>query len=249
MHLRIAGGGAPLLLFHQSPLSGAMFNAVLPRLADAGFHAVAVDTAGFGLSDLPAQEIGIAGYADAMLAVLDGMGWERAAIIGHHTGASIAAALAATHAGRVQRVVLNGLALLSDAERAHFAQFRFDPLDLKADGSHLLAAWNQRIAASAGWSNLRAMHNYVVEMLANPDHYRRGFSAAFAHDLETDLMAMRCETLILSNTGDDLHQASLRAHALRPDFGFAALTGGTHDIIDEQPEAWTKAVVGFLKEA
>jgi haloalkane dehalogenase len=247
IHLRRAGDGAPLLLLHQSPLSGAMFDAVLPLLADAGFAAVAADTPGFGLSDLPEAEVGIAGYAGAMVAVLDALGWSRAHIVGHHTGASIAAALGAHHGARVDRLILNGPALLSDAERAHFAQFRFDPLAIHADGSHLLAAWNQRLAASPGWSNLDAMHRYTVEMLANPVHYGRGFSAAFAHDLAADLLAISAPTLILTNSGDDLYAASQRAHALRPDFAFAALDGGTHDIIDEQPVAWTAAVAAFLK--
>jgi pimeloyl-ACP methyl ester carboxylesterase len=33
---------------------------------------------------------------------------------------------------------------------------------------------------------------------------------------------------------------------LRPDFRFVELPGGTHDIVDEQPLAWTRAVVDFL---
>jgi pimeloyl-ACP methyl ester carboxylesterase len=247
VHLRMAGAGTPLLLLHQSPLSGAMFDAVLPRLADAGFAAVAADTPGFGQSALPDEAVGIAGYAQAMAAVLDALGWDRAHVVGHHTGASIAAALGAHHGARLDRLILNGPALLSDAERAHFAGFRFDPLELCADGSHLLAAWNQRLAASPGWSDLDAMHRYTTEMLANPVHYGRGFSAAFAHDLAADLAAITAPTLILTNSGDDLFAASQRAHALRPDFGFAALDGGTHDIIDEQPEAWVAAVTAFLQ--
>lgn len=142
MHLRISGEGSPLLLFHQSPLSGAAFDAVMPLLAKAGFQAVAVDTPGFGLSDLPPEGTGIHGFADAMLAVLDHMGWAKADVVGHHTGASIAAALAARHPDRVGRTVLNGLALLTEAELAHFSQFRFDALELQGDGSHLLSAWN-----------------------------------------------------------------------------------------------------------
>lgn len=247
IHLRRAGTGAPLLLLHQSPLSGGMFDAVLPLLADAGFAVVAADTPGFGQSDVPVDEVGIAGYAKAMVAVLDALGWARAHIVGHHTGASIAAALGAHHAARVDRLVLNGPALLSEAERAHFAQFRFDPLVLHADGSHLLAAWNQRLAATPGWSNLDAMHRYVTDMLSNPVHYGRGFSAAFAHDLAADISAIAARTLILTNSGDDLFAASQRAHALRPDFSFAVLDGGTHDIVDEQPVAWAAAVTAFLQ--
>jgi pimeloyl-ACP methyl ester carboxylesterase len=84
-------------------------------------------------------------------------------------------------------------------------------------------------------------------MLANPVNYGRGFRAAFAHDLAADLAAITAPTLILTNSGDDLYAASQRAHVLRPDFAFAALDGGTHDIVDEQPQAWAEAVTAFLK--
>jgi pimeloyl-ACP methyl ester carboxylesterase len=163
IHLRLAGAGAPLLLLHQSPLSGAMFDAVLPRLAAAGFACVAADTPGFGQSDVPAEEVGIAGYARAMVVVLDALGWPRAHVLGHHTGASIAAALAVAAPERIDRLVLNGLALLNDEERSFFAQFRFDPLVPQPDGSHLLAAWNQRLNASPGWTDIDAMHRYTVD--------------------------------------------------------------------------------------
>lgn len=247
LHLTIAGEGTPLILLHQSPLSGDQFRAAMPLLAEAGFCAVAMDTPGFGQSDRPAAPVGIAGYADAIPAVLHAMGWRKSHILGHHTGASIAASLAARHPELVDRLILNGVALLSDEERAHFAQFRFAPLEPQADGSHLLAAWNQRLAASPGWSNLAAMHRYVTALLANPSHYFWGFEAAFAYDMAADLKVIATPTLIFSNTGEDLYAASQRAHALRPDFAFAALDGGTHDIIDEQPHAWVAAVSAFLR--
>lgn len=250
IHLRQAGmdaaGAVPLLLLHQSPLSGGQFDAVLPLLAHAGFAVTAMDTPGFGQSDRPDAPVGIAGYADSIPAVLDALGWKTAHVLGHHTGASIAASFAARYPGRLDHLILNGLALLSAQERAHFAQFRFAPLEPKADGSHLLAAWNQRLAATPGWTHLTAMHRYVTELLANPEYYFWGFEAAFAHDLAADLLAVKAQTLILSNTGEDLYAASQRAHALRPDFAFAALAGGTHDIADEQSEAWVKVVTEFL---
>jgi pimeloyl-ACP methyl ester carboxylesterase len=246
IHLRLAGQGKPLLLLHQSPLSGGQFQAVLPLLAHAGFAVAAMDTPGFGQSDRPSAPVGIKGYADCIPAVLGALGWGKAHVLGHHTGASIAASFAAHYPGQVDRLVLNGLALLSAEERAHFATFRFAPLEPKADGSHLIAAWNQRLAASPGWTLLPAMHRYVTEMLANPDYFHWGFEAAFAHDLGADLMAITAPSMIFSNTGEDLYPSSKRAHGLRADFKFAALEGGTHDIVDEQPEAWVAAVAGFL---
>jgi len=41
--------------------------------------------------------------------------------------------------------------------------------------------------------------------------------------------------------------AALRTKELRPDFMFKELENGTHDIVDEQPQEWSKCIVGFLK--
>jgi hypothetical protein len=36
------------------------------------------------------------------------------------------------------------------------------------------------------------------------------------------------------------------AFALRPDFAFVALEGGGIDVVDQLPEAWTRAVARFV---
>jgi pimeloyl-ACP methyl ester carboxylesterase len=54
---------------------------------------------------------------------------------------------------------------------------------------------------------------------------------------------------LLTNTGEDLYEATQRTRALRPDFfAFTALPGGTHDIVDEQPQQWVAAVSEFLRQ-
>ena len=165
VHFRQAGDGVPLLLLHQSPLSSAMFDAALPHLASAGLHAVAMDTPGFGNSDPPPAPVDIAAYADALAPVLDAFGWGRAALLGHHTGAAIAAGFAARHPARVDRLILNGVPLFTAEELEFFHSFTFGPIEPQADGSHLAAAWAQRLAATPGWTDLEAMHRYVIEML------------------------------------------------------------------------------------
>jgi pimeloyl-ACP methyl ester carboxylesterase len=224
-----------------------MFSAAAEHLVAAGVQIVAMDTPGYGASDPPPAPVGIADYGDSIAAVLNGMGWERPAILGHHTGASLAAAFSARQPHRVGALILNGVPLLSKEERAFFDGFSFSPLQIETDGSHLMAAWKQRLAASPGWTDLAAMHRYVVEMLGNPERYHWGFEAAFAHDLRSDLLAISSPTMILTNTGEDLYQASRRAHDLRPDFDFRELVGGTHDIVDEQPAAWAQQVSQWLQ--
>lgn len=246
VHVRECGAGAPLLLLHQSPLSGRMFEAAMAPLAARGLHVAAVDTAGYGNSDSAPQAPSISEHAEAVVNVLDALGWERCHLLGHHTGASIAAAFAARHGDRLQRLILNGVPLLSKEELAHFMTYEFKPLLPEADGSHLLQAWNQRLQASPGWTNLRAMHRYTVEMLAINETFHLGFQAALRHDMTDDLNRITVPTLIFTNTGEDLYEASKRAAALREDFAFAELDGGTHDIVDEQPEAWAAAVADFL---
>ncbi|WP_439533707.1 alpha/beta fold hydrolase [Polymorphobacter sp.] len=248
VHVRTAGHGDPLILLHQSPLSGDQFSAGIPYLVEGGVQVIALDMPGYGGSDAPPGPASIVAHAEALSGVIDALGLERVDVLGNHTGASIAAALAAgPERARVRRLILNGVALLSDAERAHFAGFRFAPLEPKADGSHLLAAWNQRLQASPGWTDLKAMHRHCATMLTNPDRYFWAFEGVFAHDTHADLLRIEAPTLVFSNTGDDLYEASKRAHALRPDWSFAALEGGTHDIVDEQPEAWAAAVLGYLR--
>lgn len=247
IHYREVGaGGQPLILLHQSPLTGSMFDAAAGLLAQAGYHVVAPDTPGYGLSDTPAQPIDISGYASCLPSVLDHFGFETTSILGHHTGAVIAARFAIEHPQKVSAMVLNGVAILSPEERAFFDGLKFAPLVPQADGSHLSATWQQRLTTTPGWTDINAMHRYCVDMLAIPDRYFRAFDAVFAHDIQADIRAIGVPTALLTNTGEDLYGGTQRAHAMRPDFAFHALEDGTHDIVDEQPQAWAEAVASLL---
>jgi pimeloyl-ACP methyl ester carboxylesterase len=108
--------------------------------------------------------------------------------------------------------------------------------------------WEKRISFTPGWTDINAMHNGVIQMLrAGPnDHF--GFIAAFEYDLENALSKIKQSAMILTNTGDDIYFAALRAKELRPDFIFKALADGTHDIVDEQTNEWVDLIVDFIKK-
>jgi pimeloyl-ACP methyl ester carboxylesterase len=249
VHFRVAGpaAGAPLVLLHQSPLSSTQFDAVLPGLADRGFRALALDMPGFGMSDAAPGEASLEDYVAILPAALGDFGWSSAAFVGHHTGAVVAAMFAAAQPGRVQRLVLNGFPLLTQAEREHFATFYFGPKEPRVDGSHLLVAWENRLRSTPGWTDIRLMHRYTVEALHRGDTNWRAFPLVLGADLESVLMRLSVPTLLMTNTGEDLYESTRRARALRPRFfDWSELQGGSHDIVDEQPANWLDAVAGWL---
>jgi len=251
VHYRDSGAGQPLLLLHQTPCHLGMFDAAWELLVRAGIRAIGVDTPGYGQSDAPRGTPTIAGYARAVAAVLDHLRLESADVLGHHTGASTAAELAVAEPRRIRRVILNGPPLFTTEERAAYLQAiaaapRPEP---RADGSHLLAVWQRRQNFTPGWTSVSGMHRGVVMMLSaqiGGGGERPGYSAAFAHDIGVPLKAITQPGLILTNTGDDLYAMACRGRDRRPDFAFVELAGGTHDIVDEQPEAWARAVAAFV---
>ena len=243
----IAAGGRPLILLHQSPLSSTQFDAVLPGLAARGFRALALDLPGFGMSDAAPEPPALRHFTAILPCALEHLGVSQAAIVGHHTGAVVAAEFAAAYPEKVSRLVLNGFPMLTQAERDHFASFYFGPKNPQADGAHLLTAWHNRLRSTPGWTDLALMHRYTVEGLYRGATNWKAFPLVLGADLVATLGELEVPTLLLTNTGEDLYQSTRRARDLRPDFfAYAELPGGTHDVIDEMPQAWIDAVAGFL---
>jgi pimeloyl-ACP methyl ester carboxylesterase len=237
----------PLVLLHQSPLSSTQFERVMPALAANGFDVVAPDMPGFGMSDAAPEGAGLELFASVIPAALGVLGCTRADIVGHHTGAVLGAVFAAEQPQAVNRLVLNGFPLLSQAEREHFATFYFGPKEPKPDGSHLLVAWENRLRSTPGWTDIALMHRYTVEALHRGGTNWKAFPLVIGADLHEVLQRLRVPTLMFTNTGEDLYDSTRRAQAMRPDFfAYAELTGGSHDIVDEQPDAWVRVVTDFL---
>ena len=118
---------------------------------------------------------------------------------------------------------------------------------IEEDGSHLLEPWTRRLRVSKGYTDLRAMTRCVVEMLQVRESEWHGYIPVFTYDMEAALRALTVPTLLLTNTGEDLYRHTQRARETRPDLAYVELPGGTHDIVDEQPEAWAAAVLDFVR--
>jgi pimeloyl-ACP methyl ester carboxylesterase len=105
LHAVIGGEGPPLLLVHGWPENWYAWRLVMPALA-RDFEVIAVDQRGIGLTDKPQDGYDANTLADDLVALMDALGHERFAAVGHDTGYIISYALAADHPDRVARVAL-----------------------------------------------------------------------------------------------------------------------------------------------
>lgn len=252
VHYQVWGEGVPLVLCHQSPSSSEQFTAIYPLLAERGLRPIGVDTPGFGNSSIPDHPPTIEEYADGVTAVLDHLGIEQAHILGQHTGSMVAMEATLRHPRRYSSLVLNTPTPFDAAERRDWKN-RLTPRQKawhpKPDGSHLVELWQRRCAASGPWTHLPAMHREVVQMLRAGETLWYGHAASFDYDQLGRLPLIAKPTLIVTNSGDLTFPLAQRAAALRPDFAYVELPGGTHDIVDEQPRAFVEAVAGFILRA
>lgn len=88
-----AQGDRLLLALHaMGPVStGALYNCAVRPLVEAGYHVVAPDLPGYGLTAaLPAEEYDVARLADRMWALTDALGGTRITLVGHSWGGAIA---------------------------------------------------------------------------------------------------------------------------------------------------------------
>jgi pimeloyl-ACP methyl ester carboxylesterase len=92
MHLIEEGDGPLVVLCHGFPELGFSWRHQLPALAGAGYHAVAPDQRGYGRTDRPAAQDAytLCHLVGDVVGLVQAMGEERAAIVGHNWGAPVA---------------------------------------------------------------------------------------------------------------------------------------------------------------
>jgi pimeloyl-ACP methyl ester carboxylesterase len=85
LHAVTGGDGPPLLLVHGWSQTWYQWRMVMPALA-RDFQVVAVDQRSIGLSDKPAGRYDTGTLAGDLVALIDALGHQRFALVGHDTG-------------------------------------------------------------------------------------------------------------------------------------------------------------------
>jgi pimeloyl-ACP methyl ester carboxylesterase len=102
------GAGPAVLFVHGWACSAYTWHRNLRAVADAGVHAIAFDLKGHGLSDKPLDTPGytLPAMGQHVVDVLDALGLDRALLVGHSMGGSIALRVALDVPGRVAGLML-----------------------------------------------------------------------------------------------------------------------------------------------
>lgn len=245
LHLRravpqqTAGVAAPIVLLHQTPLSGRMFSELLPELARSRL-VLAPDTPGYGESSGPAAMPSVADYAEALHDVIADQK-EPVDLVGYHTGALLAAEIAARHPQSVRRLVLISMPLF-DAERR--AALR-TVTPLAEDGSALLAEWKSTMSVRPVGQSLEQAARLVAEKQRAGSRASQAMAALAAYDATPMLRSIRVPT-VLVRPRDGLWDNTAAAAALIPDARLVDMPQWSYGFFDADPAGAAKVILEAL---
>jgi hypothetical protein len=228
IHLRVCGSGAPVVLFHASPLSSTSLVALMQLLGER-YCVLAPDTPGYGLSDpLPVAAEAIGDYLPTFKRLFEKLGLSK---------------FSKKVPAQIELMILDGACHLSDRERTSILKRYFPPLRPRVDGSHLCAVWHivhelftffpwfdqrpsQRL--SRDLPPLAVIQNMVEDYLRAGPAYAMAYRAAFLNEHANRLQAVSVKTFILRWPDSILlkHTDALLAHELPSNISKADIEPG-----------------------
>jgi haloacetate dehalogenase len=262
LRVRHGGSGPPVVLLHGHPRTHTTWHGVAPRLVDAGFAVVCPDLPGYGRSRGSGDQSKRAMARD-VAALMNALGFDEYAVVGHDRGAYVAHRLALDH-GVTGLAVMDSVPVLEALERcdAHFAQswwhwFFFAQTAKPAEDiiSRDPLAWYDVDPAVMGAENhadwLQAVQDPEV-VRAMVEDYRAGPRADRADD-EADRSAGRkvaCPTLVGWSVHDDMEELYGDPLAVWESWVSGPLQGARidsgHHMAEEAPEQLAAELAEFL---
>jgi pimeloyl-ACP methyl ester carboxylesterase len=246
LHFRCLGDPSKpaLILLHQTPSASSMYEAMMPRLAE-NFYVLAPDTPGFGQSegfDAPAS---IVQLGEVIAEFIEHLCLGPCFLFGHHTGAAIAAYIAAFHAEKVRALSMSGPPLLSASQKTTLPNLAA-PFEAREDGSHLHSLW-ARMRGKDPEASLELSLREMILALDSGDAYQDSYRAVVAFDMEGALKSIGCATQIFAAQEDTLKAALEPALALLQQGEMAELNvkAGTY-VCDRYPQQVADLLMTFF---
>nr|BAL56048.1 hypothetical conserved protein [uncultured prokaryote] len=255
IYYQVRGEGRDVVLIHGWASSWRLWQGTMDVLAEAGCRAWALDLPGFGASDKPADGwYSIENFAALVSAFCQALGLERASIVGHSMGGTIALLLGLEQPHMVERLVAVSPVVsgrLNFPVRMFASRWLGRWLYGLSARSWPLAAAGAQLLYNRSWSlRPRAHHRRAWEDLSRASpHAALGSLRALAHfDLSPRLQAITAPTLILAGAGDlNVPPSQARLAAARiPGARLVILPGARHLPMNDQPERFYRELRQFL---
>ena len=132
------GKGTPLVLLHGFPLDHHLWDEVVPLLEDT-FDIILPDLRGFGESTTVDSPYSMDDYASDIAGLLDQLGIQKAAIVGHSMGGYAAMAFVRRYPERVSGLGLVSSQVLADAPERKEGRYK-SAADVEANGIESVVA-------------------------------------------------------------------------------------------------------------
>jgi pimeloyl-ACP methyl ester carboxylesterase len=264
LHAVIGGEGPPLVLVHGWPETWYAWRLLMPALA-RDYEVIAVDQRGRGLSDRPAGGYDTGTLARDVIALMDALGHERFAVVGHDTGFAISYALAADHPDRIDRVAL---AEIPGSPGAAPSPPVFVPGAINDRLWHLpfnrLEKINEQLVAGRegiffGWEFDAAARklpddviDYYVDQLTDPDALRgsfewyRALDATIAQDQQRATRRLAMPVLAIGGEASFGDHVADAMKLVADDVQSVVITGAGHFVAEEAPDEMLQALTSFL---
>lgn len=238
-----AGSGTPIICFHQTASSSAMFEKF--AAAYSGPEPIyALDTPGFGGSFDPEGMPTMADYATMLRDAIKALGFNKVHLFGHHTGASLAIEIATSDPELVSSLMMIGPVVLTAEERQAFGGVYPQPFELKADGSHLQTMWDY-VESIGGNSSLELHHREMVDTARAWEGHIKVYSKIWDQDFSALYEKVSVPMLIMCAQKDILWPMFERAKEMRPDATAVEIPGSNFQP-DEAPAEVADAVKEYV---
>ncbi|MEU7042724.1 alpha/beta hydrolase [Streptomyces varsoviensis] len=265
LHAVTGGEGPALLLLAGWPQTWYAWRLLMPALA-RDFQVVAVDPRGVGLSDKPRDGYDTGTLARDMVALMDALGHERFAMVGHDVGMWTGYALAADHPGRLDRLAVAEAAIPglsptpplfgSDAANDRLWHFAFNRLagvnEELVSGREQLYFGRQFATKAARPLPDYAVQHYIdtladdAEALRASFEFYRALDATIAQNEERKSRRLSLPVLAIGGAENQGAGVGATMRLAADDVESLVLPDCGHYPAEEAPEAMLSALTAFL---
>ncbi|MFL5612792.1 MAG: alpha/beta fold hydrolase [Gemmatimonadaceae bacterium] len=248
--------GAPALLIHGWGACVYSYRFLLQALGGAGRRAVAFDLRGHGLSDKP---VGRGRYAVDVLVsdvrdLIEGLGVERADVVGHSMGGGLALHFALAHPNRIRRLVLAAPVNLTRMRLPRLGHL-LTPRVTDRFARYLTPRWLTSALLRSTYGDPTKVSEHDIDQYWAPSQFPAYYRATRALLEEFDwtalsmdqLTSLACQTLVVLSTADRLVQGAESAALRIPQAAVVDLIGAGHLGVEECASEFNRMVVEFLQ--